>query len=81
MKRSSLATRACCAALSMALASTMGCARAGAPKGHARAIKPAPLSVQPDSVSHRNPDSTSLTPRVGELMADEDRIDARVIST
>lgn len=53
-------------ALAFALLVTLGCTRAGATKAHAHAIKPAPASVGPDSLSSGKSDST---PRVWELTA------------
>ncbi len=46
-----------------------GCSRAGATKGHARGMKPAPSTVRPDSVPSSNSDTLNSAPRVWELTA------------
>ena len=54
--------------LSIAILVSASCSRAGATKAHARAMKPAPTSVQPAS-PHQNSDTESVAPKVWELTA------------
>lgn len=62
-------TRKYSMALSMAILVTASCARAGATKVHARAMKPTPASTQPGSTAHQNSDTGSVAPKVWELTA------------
>ena len=55
-------------ALLIALLATLGCARAGAAKAHARAMKPAPSSRAPRSAPQPS-DTTTVAPHVWELTA------------
>ena len=54
-------------ALFIVLLTSVSCARAGATKAHAHAMKPVPASVESDSIG--NTDTTSVAPKVWELTA------------
>jgi hypothetical protein len=56
-------------ALSIVLLATLGCARAGATKAHAHAMKPAPSSPAPDSARTQTSDTARVAPNVWELTA------------